>query len=105
MRAQVLSSSKKGIVSCNWCDCGCWVLVNSGDGEGLVDAGNELSVSEEFLWVVGAVLVGQGLKFIISKVVVELRKNRFELKAGDSSLSEFVEITEELFNTDSLLNN
>ena len=102
--AQILSSCEEGIVLGDWSNHGSWSLIDSSNSESLVDVGDKLCVFEETLGVVGAVLVSNSLKFVISQVVVELREDRFELSAGNSSLSKLVKVTEILLNTDSLLN-
>ena len=101
--AQVLSSCKESIVLGDWSNDSCWCLINSSDSESLVDVGHKLSVFEETLRVCSAVLVGNRLELIVSQVVVELGKDGFELSAGNSSLSELIEVTEVLLDTDSSL--
>ena len=103
--AQVLSSGEKGIVLGDWGNHGGWCLINSLDSECLVDVGHEVNIAEEALWVHGGVLVGQSFKLIVGQVKVQLGKDGLELRSGDSSLSELVEVAEELLNTNSVLNN
>ena len=64
---QVLPSRKKGIVLCDWSNCGLWVLVNSSNCESFVDICYEGSVLEESLWVLCGILVSQEFKFIVSQ--------------------------------------
>lgn len=100
--AQILSPGEEGIVLGDWGDHSRWRLVNSSRRESLVNAGDEVGVSEEALWVVGLVLVSQALKLIVGEGEVERAEDGFELRAGDSALAELVEVSEELLDTNSL---
>ena len=73
--AQVLSSCKESIVLGDWSNDSSWCLINSSDSESLVDVGNEISVFEETLWIVGLVFVSQRFKLIVCQVKVQLRED------------------------------
>jgi len=72
---KVLSTSQKGVVLGNGGNSGGWSLVNSLDGESRVDVGNEVSVAEESLRVVGLVLLSQSLELVIGQNEVEGRQD------------------------------
>jgi hypothetical protein len=103
--AQVLSSGKESVILRVGIDSDSWVLVNSLDGESLVDVGHKVSVSEETLSILGGVLVSKGLKLILCEGEIHARENRFELCSGDSTLPQLVKVSEELFDSDSLHDN
>ena len=102
LASKVLSTSKKRISRLDCGNSGCWCLVNASDCESTVHVCNEVSVTEETLGVRGFVLLGQSLKFIIRQSKIHGRENGFELRTCNSTLSQFVEITEELLNSDAL---
>ena len=75
VRSQILSPCKEGVVLGDSGDLSGRCLVNSLDGESFVDVVHELSVPEESLWVVAAVLVGERLELVVGEVVIELGEN------------------------------
>jgi len=97
---QVLAAGKEGVVVVHSGDSGQRVLVNAGDGEGLVDAGGESHVVEEYLGIVSFVGVGQGFELILGELEVHGRKDSLELVSSHAALAEFIKISEELLNAD-----
>jgi len=79
--------------------------LNTVSGEGLIDIGTELNVIEHSLSIWSLVLKSKSIEFVLSQVEIEHRKDTFELFLGDLSLSQFIEIVEEFFNSNSLHDN
>lgn len=79
--------------------------MDSVSGESAVDAVAESFVVNHIFWVLGLVFVGHLFEFFFGKVEGEHRKDALKLRFGDLSSSEFIEIKEEFFNSDSLHDN
>jgi hypothetical protein len=67
---QVLAAGKEGVVVRLSVNSGKRSLINSSDGEGLVDAGSECNIVEENFGVVSFVSVAKGLEFIVGQIEV-----------------------------------
>jgi hypothetical protein len=68
----------------------------------LIDIGTEFNVIEHVLGIWSLVFKSKSGEFVLSQVEIEHRKDTFELCFGDLSLSQFIEIVEEFFNSNSL---
>lgn len=97
---KVLATSEKGVILSDWSNARSGSLVNALDCEGCVDVCDEVNVAEEALWVTSLVLLGQCLELVVCQVKVHGGENRLELVASHTSLSQLVEVSEELFNSD-----
>ena len=101
VHSEILSSGKGSVVVGNWVHGGCWIFLDSVGGESRVDAMAESFVVNQIFWVLGLVFICHLLEFFFSKVEVEHRKDALKLRFGDLSSSEFIEIKEKFFNSDS----
>ena len=99
---EVLSSGEGGVVNSNWENWSEWIFLNSVGGESTVDAVAEGFIVDEEFWVVSSVFFGHLIEFFFSEVEVKHGKNALELSFGNLSSSEFIEIEEKFFNSDSL---
>ena len=70
--SKVLSAGEEGVFLREGGDTRAGALVNAADGEGLVDAVNEIDIIEENFGVVCLILVSQGFKFIVSQCEVHV---------------------------------
>lgn len=103
--SEVLAASKDSVFVRLRSDSSEGSLVNSRESEGLVDAGYEVNVVEEYFRVVGFVGVAESLEFIVSQGEVHGGEDTLELVSSHTALAELVEVSEELFNTDTLHDN
>ena len=99
--SKIFPPSKKSIVLSDCSNSYGWIFVNSSCGECLIDIGVESSVIEESLWVISLIFIAEVFKFIVCQIEIHAWENGFELIPGDSALSQFVKVKEELFNSDS----
>ena len=99
---KVLSTGQKSVALGDLGNSSRGILVDSGQSESSVDVGAEVGVAEEPLGVSSLVFQGQGLELIVRQGEVHRGKDRFELVAGDATLSKLVEIAEEFFNSHTL---
>jgi len=67
----------------------------------LIDIGTEFNVIEHAFGIWSLVFKSKSIELILSQVEIEHRKDTFELFLGDLSLSQFIEIVEEFFNSNS----
>jgi len=104
MVSEVLLASEESVFVGKRSNAHVGVLVNSCDGESLVDALAEVNVVDKDLGVVSLVLVCEAVEFVICEVEVHAGEDRFELAAGNASLAELIKVNEELFNTNALHN-
>jgi hypothetical protein len=102
---EVLSSCESGVVDSYRGDSSSWNLLDSVSSESSIDVGAEKNVIEHDFWVSGLVLKSEAVELVLSQVEVEHREDACKLEFGDFTLSEFVEVIEELFNSHSLHNN
>ena len=77
-------------------------LVDAGRSECLVDRGDEVNVVEELLGGVSLVFLRKGVVLILGEVKVKLGEDAGELALCNVSLSELIEILEELLNSHAL---
>ena len=103
--SEVLAASEQSVADNDWSDSSLWCLVNASDGEGSVDCGNKVLVTEEFLGVASLVLIGECFELIVSQLEVHRGENCLELGAGNTTFAEFVKVVEELLDSDSLHDN
>jgi len=103
--SEILATGKKGVTRSNGSNSRGWVFVNTNNCECFVDIGAEIDVSEESLGVSSLVLLGEGFELVSSEGEVHAGENLFELGACNTSLSQLIKITEELFNSDTLHHN
>jgi len=102
---EVLSASENGIIGGHGSNFDSWGLVNTLGGESEVHVISESGIVEESLGVIGLVLGGEVVELVVSHGEVHHGEDLFELVLGDTTLTELVKVSEELFNTHSLHNN
>ena len=78
---------------------------DTGCSEGFVDFGTESSIVKELFGVVGFIFLGKCIILFIGQFEIQLAKNAAELGLSDMSLAEFVEVVEELFDSNTLHHN
>ena len=102
---KIFSPCKESVILSDSSDSSIWIFVDSSSCESFVDACDKCSVLEETFWVISLVLICQELILIICQIEFHARHNCLELSTGNSAFSQFIEIMEELLNSDSLHQN
>lgn len=102
---EILSSCCKGIFLGNGFYWSYWVFVDTFLCEGRVNCVTEAEVVKHVFRCFSFIFLRQSLEFGICKLEIEHWKYTLELVNSNLSLSELIEISEELFNSDSLHNN
>lgn len=100
---KILSSGLDSVVNSHWSNFGGWRLLDAIRCESSVDTGAEINVIEFLISVFVSTV-----KWIIlfsSQVEVKHGHDTLKLGLGDVSLSKFIEIEEEFFNSNSLHDN
>ncbi len=101
---QVLAAGEKSVVLSDWSNSNNRSFFNSCGGESFVDTCAECNIVEELLGVVSFILLCQCFLLLVGQFEIQLTKNAAELGLGNVSLTEFVEVVEELFNSYTLHN-
>lgn len=100
---EILSSSQNSVIDGYWSNRCCWLLLDAIGGENGVDAVAESVVVDHVFGISGgSILRSKGLKLLFGQVEVQHGQDLFELVLGDSSLSKFIKIIEELLDSNSL---
>ena len=100
---EVLSSSHNSVIDGYWGNRCCWLLLDAIGGENGVNAVAESMVVYHVFGISrGSVLRSEGFKLLFGQVEVQHGQDLFKLVLGDSSLSKFIEIIEELLDSNSL---
>lgn len=102
---EILAAGKQSVILSDSGNTYCRGLVDSRGGKCLVNASGEINVVEELLGVVGLISGSKGFVLCIGEVKVELAQDREELALGHVTLTQLIEILEELFDTNALHNN
>lgn len=102
---EVLAAGEQSVILSNGWDADGRGLVNAGGGECLVNASDESDVVEETLGVISLVPCSKRVILFSCEVEIKLGKDRVELVLSHVTLSQFVEVEEELFDTDTLHHN
>ena len=102
---KILPPRKQSIVLGDSGNSGLWGFVNTCSCESFIDVSYKCGILEESFWVIGLVLGSQKFKFIISQSEVHARKDRLKLSTSNSAFSQFIEVMEELLNSDSFHDN